>query len=79
VPRAPAGGDGRRALGGVGGRLSVSTTRTTASAAARRGQMLTGTGARAANSAPVSQAPVRSSATMVSGRVRVGFIEVPRI
>ena len=54
-------------------RLSVSTT-VTALAGGRRGHTLTGTAARAVNSAPVSHAPVRSSATMVRGLLRVGFI-----
>src|SRR5262249_16341017 len=41
---------------------------------ARRGHTVTGTEARAVKSAPASHAPVRSSATMVSGRLRVGVI-----
>src|SRR5262249_56809153 len=63
----------RAASAGSSPRLSVSTTLTGARSGGS-GQTVTGTGPRAANSAPVSQAPVRSSATIVSGSCAAGLI-----
>ena len=61
------------AVGPSSVRVSVSTARVVAGTGVR-GQTVTGTGCLAANSAPVSHAPVRSSARMVS-TARGGVME----